>query len=94
MIGNRQNNKTLTVGSKIKDDTYKAVVTEREDGNPKQIFKWDEGMLVSKWNEDFVWDGTLDLYRFAKKSGTNHQNWRLVYSSKPLNHYFNIAQIF
>ena len=74
MVGNRQNRETMTVGSKIKDDTYSAVVTEREEGNSKQIFKWDEGMLVSKWNEDFVLDGTNSPYKVSKKSGTNYQN--------------------
>ena len=93
MVGNRQNNKKMTV-EKESDDTYGAYIKEREEGNSKQIWKWDEGMLVSKWNEDFVLDGTNSPYKVSKKSGTNYQNWRLVYSSKPLNHYFILAQIF
>ena len=77
MIGNRQDNQFLTVGEKKEDGIFSSVVDGRKEGNKKQTWKWEGDLLVSQWNTDYVFDGSVSPYTVQRRSGSKYQNWRL-----------------
>eukprot|EP00092_Neocalanus_flemingeri_P054428 GFUD01064088.1.p1 GENE.GFUD01064088.1~~GFUD01064088.1.p1 ORF type:complete len:450 (+),score=118.29 GFUD01064088.1:1308-2657(+) len=76
MFGNRQHNHTLSIGSARSDGTYISSVELMAKENKKQIWKWDGELLVSKWNLDYVFDGSVMPFIIAKRTGSIFQNWR------------------
>ena len=57
MFGNRQHNHTLGVGVGVAG-FYISSVTEMKKGNNKQMWKWEGDLLVSRWNQKYVYDGS------------------------------------
>ena len=56
MFGNRQHNHTLSIGTMNPDETYRSVVKLMEKGSTKQMWKWGGYFLVSKFNQEYVFD--------------------------------------
>ena len=77
MFGNRQNDFTLGVGDIKSSGVYKTLVSARREGDEKQMWKWDGDYLVSKWNPEYVKDGSVTPYTVAKRKNSIYQKWRL-----------------
>jgi hypothetical protein len=76
MFGNRQHNHTLGVGSLYPDGVYISSVSEMKEGNTKQMWKWEGDLLVSRWNTEYVFDGSVLPFIIAKRTGSKYQKWR------------------
>ena len=78
MFGNRQHSLTLAVGESKGDGIYFATVSNIEEGNEKQIWKWEDNLLVSKWNTDYVLDGSASRYIVTRRTNSIYQKWRFA----------------
>ena len=76
MFGNRQHSLTLAVGNSRGDGTYYATVSDFQVGDSRQVWKWEGDWLVSKWNTEYVLDGSSDLYIISKRNKSKYQRWR------------------
>ena len=76
MFGNRQHNHTLGLGSLKSPGVYWTSVSAMKKGNEKQMWKWEGDLLVSKWNPDYVKDGSVTPYIVAKRTNSKYQKWR------------------
>ena len=94
MLGNRQHSLTLAVGESRGDGTFYATVSYIEKGVDKQIWKWEGNFLISKWNPDYVFDGSTAIYIISKRNDRNiHQKWRLSIIPKNNFRYSKIHRI-
>ena len=76
MFGNRQHSLTLAVGNSRGDGSYYATVSDIMEGDDSQVWKWDGDWLASKWNTEYVLDGSSSPYIIAKRTESKYQKWR------------------
>ena len=76
MFGNRQHSLTLAVGNSRDDKSYYATVSDIMEGDDRQVWKWDGDWLASKWNTEYVLDGSSSPYIIAKRTESKYQKWR------------------